>query len=273
MKVPYTMPGKVYLVGAGPGSAKLLTLEALQLLQRVDMVLHDDLVSHEVLGRISPRVAVHNVGKRCGEKKTTQEDINRRMIEAAKAGLFVVRLKSGDPLIFGRTQEEIEALREEGIPFEIVPGITAASAAAAQAQIPLTERRVASKLVFVSNHPGAEKPRSWHESVTNDTTLVFYMPGNDFAELLEELRRRHVSEDTPCLLVSRVSQENQKMLKITLRQLAAISPAPAPSLLIIGEAAASAQGCEKLQTAIAEKGKREEILLLDDPERKRISAV
>ena len=266
MKVPYTMPGKVYLVGAGPGSAKLLTLQALELLQTVDVVLHDDLVSDEVLARVSPRVAVHNVGKRCGEKKVTQEEINRRMILTARAGLCVVRLKSGDPLIFGRTQEEIQALREAGIPFEIVPGITAASAAAAQAQIPLTERRTASKLIFVSNHPGTEKMRrTWHESVTKDATLAFYMPGSEFSALLEELRTRRVSEDTPCLLVSRVSHENQKMLKTTVRHLPNITQAAAPalSLLIIGEAVAEAQGCEELQTVVTEKGRREEILLLD----------
>jgi|SRR5215469_9186748 len=268
MKVPYTMPGKVFLVGAGPGSAKLLTLQALELLQGVDLVLHDDLVSDEVLARISPRVAVHNVGKRCGQKKVSQEEINRRMILAAKAGLFVARLKSGDPLIFGRTQEEIQALVEAGIPFEIVPGITAVSAAAAEAQIPLTERRTASKLVLMSNHPGTEKTqRTWHQSVASDATLVFYMPGSDFTELYAELRECGIGEDTPCLLISRVSCVDQTMVKTVVRALLTAPPVAAPSLLIIGEAASQARGCEEVPLAAAVT----EILFLD-PERENISA-
>jgi uroporphyrin-III C-methyltransferase len=261
------MPGKVFLVGAGPGSAKLLTLKALEILQAVDVVLHDDLVSDDVLERISPRASVHNVGKRCGEKKVTQEEINRRMILAAKAGLLVARLKSGDPLIFGRTQEEIQALEEAGIPFEIVPGITAVSAAAAEAQIPLTERRTASKLVLVSNHPGTEKTqRTWHQSVVSDATLVFYMPGNDFTELLGELRERGIGEQTPCLLISRVSCEDQTMRKTKVGALSAAPAVAAPSLLIIGEAVSHARGCQEVAPAAVT-----EILLLD-PEREQISA-
>lgn len=269
MNVPYTRPGKVFLVGAGPGSAKLLTLRALELLETADVVLHDDLVSEDVLARISPRVAVHNVGKRCGQKKVTQEEINQRMILAAKGGLFVVRLKNGDPLIFGRTQEEIQALREAGIPFEIVPGITAVSAAAAEAQIPLTERRTASKLVFVSNHPGTEKmQRTWHRSVVGDATLVFYMPGSDFTELLSELREHRIGEDTPCLLISRVSCSDQTILKTAIGALRTAPAVAAPCLLIIGEAVSHARGCEEVPTAAAAVT---EILLLD-PEREKISA-
>src|SRR5215471_15411713 len=112
MKVPYTMPGRGFLEEAGRGPAKYWTWRGWDCLKGENLVLHDDLVSDEVLARISPRVAVHNVGKRCGQKKVSQEEINRRMILAAKAGLFVARLKSGDPLIFGRTQEEIQALAE-----------------------------------------------------------------------------------------------------------------------------------------------------------------
>ena len=268
MKVPYTMPGKVFLVGAGPGSAKLLTLQALELLQAADLVLHDDLVSDEVLARISPRAAVHNVGKRCGQKKVSREEINRRMILAAKAGLFLVRLKSGDPLIFGRTQEEIQALEEAGIPFEIVPGITAVSAAAAEAQIPLTERRTASKLVLMSNHPGTEKRKqTWHQSVASDATFVFYMPGSDFTELYAELRECGIGEDTPCLLISRVSRGDQTMVKTVVRALLTAPPVAAPSLLIIGEAVSQARGCQEVPLAAAVT----EILFLD-PERENISA-
>ena len=140
MRNQFTLPGKVYLVGAGPGSAGLLTLRALEVLKMADVVLHDDLVSDDVLALIPAQISVHSVGKRCGMKRHSQEEINRRMIAAARSGQAVVRLKGGDPLVFGRTQEEIAALRDANIAFEIVPGITAATAAAASAQIPLTER-------------------------------------------------------------------------------------------------------------------------------------
>jgi uroporphyrin-III C-methyltransferase len=246
----YSLPGKVYLTGAGPGSAKLLTLRALEVLQAADLVLHDDLVSDDVLACIPARTAVHSVGKRCGQKKISQDELNRRMIKAARSGQTVVRLKGGDPLIFGRTQEEISALRQAGIEFEIIPGITAAAAAAAEAQIPLTERSAASKLVFVSNHPSTDKmQRDWHTSVTRDATMVFYMPGNDFASLIAELAASGLGERTPCLLVSNAARPEQKMVRTTLGALESAPVAHAPSLLIVGSAVAGARGEEWLAPA------------------------
>src|SRR5215470_5210809 len=135
----FSLPGKVYLTGAGPGSSSLLTVRALEVLRSADIVFHDDLVSEEVLSVIPPHVSVHSVGKRCGLGKVSQEQIHDLMIAEARKGRIVVRLKGGDPLVFGRTQEEIFALRNAGVAFEIIPGITAATAAAAAAQIPLTE--------------------------------------------------------------------------------------------------------------------------------------
>ena len=146
------MKGKVYLVGAGPGDPELLTVKALRLLRTAQAVLHDDLVTPEILHLIPATAQVHNVGKRCGKKKILQEEINFLMIALADSGLRVVRLKSGDPLIFGRAGEEIEALRRANVPFEIVPGVTSAFGAAAAAQIPLTHRRASSALVFVTAH-------------------------------------------------------------------------------------------------------------------------
>ena len=134
------MKGKVYLVGAGPGDPELLTLKALRLLRTAEAVLHDDLVAPEILRLIPPAAQVHNVGKRCGTKKIRQEEINFLMVALATSGLQVVRLKGGDPLIFGRAGEEMESLRDAGIPYEIVPGVTSALGAAAAAQIPLTHR-------------------------------------------------------------------------------------------------------------------------------------
>ena len=245
MAAQFVLPGKVYLVGAGPGSAKLLTLRAVELLRVADVVFHDDLVSAEVLALIPARTAVFNVGKRCGFKRCTQEEIQRQMIAAAQTGQTAVRLKGGDPLIFGRTGEEIRALRENGIQFEIVPGITAASAAAAAAQIPLTDRDCASKLVILSNHPSPERDsRNWHRSISQDATLVFYMPGGDFAPLREELQQSGVSLDTPCLLVSRATLADQTTLRTSLRWLTETRRIPAPAVLIVGAAVAGADGKE-----------------------------
>ena len=144
------MTGKVYLVGAGPGDPELITLKALKLLKSADVVLHDDLISPEILAFIPSSTEVQNVGKRFGQKRISQAEINALMVQNALLGLQVVRLKSGDPLIFGRAGEEMEALRNAGIEFEIVPGVTAAFGAAANAKIPLTHRQVSSAIVLVT---------------------------------------------------------------------------------------------------------------------------
>ena len=154
------MKGKVYLVGAGPGDPELLTLKALRLLRTAEAVLHDDLVAPEILKLIPPTAQIYNVGKRCGKKKILQGEINGLMAALASSGLRVVRLKGGDPLIFGRAGEEIESLRGNNIPFEIVPGVTSALGAAAAAQIPLTHRRASSALVLITAHRASERRAS-----------------------------------------------------------------------------------------------------------------
>src|SRR5271166_4600961 len=154
------MKGKVYLVGAGPGDPELLTLKALRLLQSAEAVLHDDLVAPEILQLIPSSAQVHNVGKRCGKKKILQSEINYLMVALAASGLRVVRLKGGDPLIFGRAGEEIGFLRANDISFEIVPGVTSALGGAAAAQIPLTHRRGSSALVFITAHHASQKGAS-----------------------------------------------------------------------------------------------------------------
>jgi len=242
LSTPFVLPGKVYLIGAGPGAADLLTVRAAQLLQSADIVLHDDLVSDEVLALISPRATVQSVGKRCGIKKITQEEIQNRMIAEARSGKTVIRLKGGDPLIFGRASEEMAALRAAGIPFEIVPGITAALAAAAVAQISLTDRHSASKLLLVSNHQCGEKIfREWHTNVVSDSTLVFYMPGGHFEELVTELSEAGLTGDTPCLMVSNAARPQQEFHRTTLKDLASVPHLPAPSLLIVGAMTAESQ--------------------------------
>ena len=149
--------GKAYLIGAGPGDPDLLTVKALRLLQSADVVLHDGLVSRGVLGLISPAAQVVNIGKRCGQKLLTQEEINSVLVHYAGIFQTVVRLKGGDPLLFGRAGEEIQALRAARINFEIVPGITSAFAAAGAAGISLTDRRIASQVLFTTAHQGLGK--------------------------------------------------------------------------------------------------------------------
>ena len=140
--------GKVFLAGAGPGDPELLTLKVHRLLRESNVVLHDDLVPAEIVALAGPQAMVHNVGKRCGTKKITQPDINVLMVESARRGLQVLRLKSGDPTIFGRLNEEIDALAEAGVEFEVVPGITAGAAAAASLGVSMTDRRSSSRVVI-----------------------------------------------------------------------------------------------------------------------------
>jgi uroporphyrin-III C-methyltransferase len=230
--------GKVYLVGAGPGDPRLLTVEAMRLLQTADVVFHDDLVSAEILELIPQKVYVENVGKRCGHARATQQQIHSLMINAAKEGWAVVRLKSGDPLIFGRAGEEMEALRTAGIEFEVVPGITAAFGAAARAGIPLTDRRLASKLVFLSYHQCAGKGLiDWNGALATDTTALIYMPGEELAELAERLSEQGLAPHTPCLIVSRATTAEQQIHATRISTLATAPTYPAPVVLVVGAVA------------------------------------
>src|SRR5689334_6980413 len=167
------MPGKVYLVGAGPGDPELLTLKALRVLRDADVVLHDDLISEQILNLIPRTASMISVGKRCGAARVTQEEIHAMLVAYARSGRTVVRLKSGDPMLFGRAGEEIDALRRGGIEIEIVPGISSAFAAAAALEVSLTDRRKASRVVFTTGHRALG-------AATEGTTQVIYMPGPDY---------------------------------------------------------------------------------------------
>jgi uroporphyrin-III C-methyltransferase len=231
-------PGTVYLVGAGPGAPDLLTLRAHTLLQTSDVILPDDLVSDEVLALASPTAEIIPVGKRCGQPRITQAGIHELMLLHAGQGRSVLRLKSGDPLIFGRANEEIEALRNAGIPFEIVPGITAAFAVAAALQTPLTDRTSASKLILATAHHAAGKlpPVDWEGAFPAHATLVLYMPGRDFASLSASLIRSGIPPETPVAAVSKATTPDQHVALTTLAGLPHASPGPAPLLLLIGKA-------------------------------------
>ena len=233
------MKGKVYLVGAGPGDPELLTLKALRLLQSAEAVLHDDLVAPEILQLIPSSAQIHNVGKRCGKKKILQGEINDLMVALAASGLRVVRLKGGDPLIFGRAGEEIETLRRHNIAFEIVPGVTSAMGAAAAAQIPLTHRRASSALVLLTAHRASEKDaaekNAWSKFVASGATLVIYMPGQDYSDIAQRLRTAGLAGETPCAVISRATTKYQRTHRTTVRDLHRSPQLAAPTLLVVGE--------------------------------------
>jgi uroporphyrin-III C-methyltransferase len=230
------MTGKVYLVGAGPGDPELLTLKALKLLKSADIVLYDDLVGAEILGFIPSSTQLINVGKRCGRKNISQQEINQLLVQNALLGLQVIRLKGGDPLIFGRAGEEIEALRRANIEFEIVPGVTAALGAAAHAQIPLTHRRVSSALVLVTgHHAGSTEFADWPARIPTDATVVVYMPGHDYRASAQQLLRAGLPGATPCAIVSRATSADEQVCLTTVEELPQSPRLPAPTLLVVGE--------------------------------------
>ena len=230
------MNGKVYLVGAGPGDPELLTLKALRLLRTADVVLHDDLVTPEILKLVSPVAEVQNVGKRCGSKTIRQEEINFRMVARAASGLNVVRLKSGDPLIFGRAGEEIEALRRSNIEYEIVPGVTSALGAAAAAGIPLTHRQASSTLVLTAGHRASENDAaSWGQFAAGESTLVVYMPGSNYREISNRLAAAGFADETPCAIISRATTPEQRIHRTTVSDLHRSPRLTSPALLVVGE--------------------------------------
>lgn len=241
--------GKVFLVGAGPGDPELLTVKAVRLLQQADVVLHDALVSQPIIELVRPGAKVIDIGKRCGQKLLTQDEINSLLVfyarhpSAGRSGAgwvpsasgTVVRLKGGDPCIFGRAGEEIEALLQAGVEFEIVPGITSALAGAAAAGISLTDRRFASSVVFATAHraPGRDG-MEWDKLVTSNSTVVIYMPGKNYAALSGQLRSAGLKDHTPCAVVSCAGRPAQRVLWTDLAGVARASALPAPSLLIVG---------------------------------------
>jgi uroporphyrin-III C-methyltransferase len=230
--------GKVYLVGAGPGDPELLTVRASKLLRRADVVLHDDLVPAEILSLAGPDATIVNVGKRCGAKKITQREINEQMIAAARSGKTVVRLKSGDPGIFGRLAEEIDALKEAQVAYEIVPGITAGIGAAAALGVSLTDRRKAARVVIVSGHKAhtgePDEKIDWEMLARKDATLIIYMPGHEFEALQKELLDAGLPSEMPAAIISRATTREQQQEFTTIGNLGTAGRLPAPSLLLIG---------------------------------------
>ena len=227
--------GKVYLVGAGPGDPDLLTIRAANLLQTADCVFYDGLVADDILKLANPQATVKSVGKRAGSKSITQHDINKLLIHHARLGHSVVRLKVGDPMLFGRAGEEIDALNTASVPFEVVAGITAAFAATASIRASLTDRRLASKVIFLTGHRASEDEPCWGP-LPADATLVVYMPGSDYARLAAQILASGFGPDTPCVIVSNVSTAKEQTMSTSISHLAETPVLPAPCVILVGDA-------------------------------------
>ena len=232
------MTGTVYLVGAGPGAPDLLTLRAARLLEQADVVFHDALLHPGTLA-LARRAAVISVGKRCGRRATAQRSIERRLVDAARRHRVVVRLKGGDPMLFGRAQEEIDALRAAGIRFEVVPGVTAAFAASAALAVPLTRRGVARSLTLATPRVGAGQcAGDWAAGVLAADTAALYMAGRCAREAASELIARGADPETPVAVVENASLPGQRAFAARLCDLAraGFEVSGGPAVAILGAA-------------------------------------
>jgi len=235
--------GVVWLVGAGPGDPDLLTIKALRVLQSADVVVHDGLVSDEILALAPAASRRISVAKRKSRHSYSQDEINRMLVAFGLEGLTVVRLKGGDPFIFGRGGEELEACRAANVDCHIVPGVTAALAASASAGAPLTHRGAAQAVTFVTGHAsnGAEPDLDWASLARANQTVVIYMGLSQAAPIAARLTATGRAGSTPALIVENASRADERRVVTTLSGLAqATSGLTGPALLIVGEAMAMA---------------------------------
>lgn len=231
--------GTVYLVGAGPGAVDLLTLRAVRLLERADVVFFDALVGEDILA-IASKAERIAVGKRCGAHSTSQRFINKRLVDAAARHEVVVRLKGGDPMLFGRAHEELEALAAAGVPCEVVPGVSAAFAAAAQHKVSLTQRGVARSVAFVTPRVGeGEEPHAWAQPAARADTTVVYMGAGEAGAIRDALIALGRSGATPVALVENAERPGTRVQVGALARLAELAArrGNGPALLLIGEVA------------------------------------
>lgn len=227
-------PAKVYLIGAGPGAQDLITVRGARLLAQADIVLHDALVTPEML-ELCPQAEQIPVGKRSGQRSMAQQLINQQLVEAAHRAQLVVRLKGGDPMMFGRADEELRALEAEGIEVEVVPGITTALAAAAATRQPLTKRGIARSVAFFTSSTAPE--HSDHDAIPETDTLVQYMGGREAIATAERLLAHGHAPDKPVVVIENVSRADQQVRRMTIAELTQGLGTPhGPVLVMIGEA-------------------------------------
>ncbi|MRX50482.1 uroporphyrinogen-III C-methyltransferase [Paracoccus sp. S-4012] len=236
------MTGKVFLIGAGPGDPDLLTVKALRLIESADVVVYDRLVSPEIMALVPAGTRRISVGKEAGNHSVPQERINALLVELAREGLTVARLKGGDPLIFGRGSEEAEELAAARVSYAYVPGITSAQGAAASTGVPLTHRGLATGVRYVTGHRAEDGALDldWASLANPDTTLVVYMGAGNIAEIAARLIAHGLPYDTPVLAVASATTPRERRTASTLAQIAAdiaASPMPAPVLFMIGRTA------------------------------------
>lgn len=237
--------GKVVLVGAGPGDPDLLTVKAVRLLERADVVVYDRLVSTAILDLIRPGAECVSVGKEPGNHSISQDEINELLLAYASGGRTVLRLKGGDPLIFGRAGEEISHLTQHGIAVDVVPGITTASAVSSEFLMPLTARGLASGVTFITGSHRANAPLDydWEALAQSGTTLVVYMGLTNAPEITEQLIAAGLAADTPTAIVENATRDDQRLLVTTLSGLVGAIKAHGfrpPSLIVVGAVAALA---------------------------------
>lgn len=229
--------GKVYLIGAGPGAADLITVRGARILAQADVVLHDALVTPEML-ELCPQAEKISVGKRSGQRSTAQLAINQLLVDCAAKYKLIVRLKGGDPMLFGRADEELHALEEHGIAVEVVPGITTAFAAAAATLQPLTKRGIARSIAFFTSATAPNQPDQL--TLPDCDTLIQYMGGREAVVTAQKLLEQGRSPDLPVVVVENCSLENQRILRITLRELEqGLQDTQGPVLVMIGAALAT----------------------------------
>ena len=245
--------GSVYLVGAGPGAPDLLTLRAAEILKRAQIVFHDALVHPETIA-LASRAERIAVGKRCGRHSTAQRFINKRLIDAARKHEIVVRLKGGDPMLFGRAQEEISALREAGVDYEVVPGVTAALAASAEIGISLTQRGLARSVAFLTPRVGeGERANEWARTAASSDTAVIYMGAGQAATIAATLLAHGVEATAPVVVVENASLPEARRFRLALRDLPRVADLglSGPAIILIGAvyAAASLELPEALPAA------------------------
>lgn len=247
------MNAKVYLVGAGPGAADLLTIKAARLLSQADVVLHDALVCQDVLD-MAPRARKILVGKRAGQVSTDQGFINRLLVASARAGGVVVRLKGGDPMVFGRAREEIEACEKAGIEVEVVPGITTALAAAAQIRTSLTMRGVSRSLAFVTPTvaKGGQRDDNWADGAVASQTVAIYMGAGEAERVRDALLARGQPGTTPVVVMHDVGRENAGHIGGVLADLPTLRSAlgNGPTIVLLGEVFAQVANGQRSNTLL-----------------------
>lgn len=226
--------GKVYLIGAGPGAQDLITLRGARLLAQADVVLHDALVTSEML-ELCPQALKIPVGKRCGQLSTAQAFINKQLVDNARKFPLVVRLKGGDPMLFGRADEELRALEEAGIEVEVVPGITTALAAASATRQPLTKRGVSRSVAFFTSSTAPD--HDGHTAIPDTDTLVQYMGGREAIATAQRLLDQGRRPDTPVVVIENCSRPDQRIFRLTVETLArGLGAAHGPVLVMLGDA-------------------------------------